>query len=116
VTLFRKDDILAFYAMGLEYSRVKETGTYFNLLYYLPIEEMIRRQIPCLNFNHMAYRVKEARGATLVPQYMFIKSLKRASAKRLWFGVVDRRYRSKFRKEYARDKSRHLRETTGGSK
>lgn len=108
MTLLHKDALLSTYASGLDYDHTKETGVYFYLFYYLPIQEMIRNNIPYLNFNHMAYRTKETRGAKLIPQYMFVKNVERNPAKRFWFGIVDRRYRIKFRKEYAQDQRRHI--------
>lgn len=106
VTLFNKDALLSTYASGLDYDHAKETGVYFYLFYYLPIQEMIRKNIAYLNFNHMAYRTKETRGATLISQYMLVKNVERNPAKQFWFGIVDRRYRVKFRKEYAQEQKR----------
>ncbi len=100
ITFFIKDDLISTYAAGLDYRYVRASGTYFYLFYYLPVQEMINRRAPYLNFNHMAYRVKESRGAKLVPQFMFVKSLKPNRVKPYWFKIVDRRYRSKFNTQY----------------
>jgi len=107
MTLLHKDSLLSTYAGGLDYDHTKDTHVYFYLFYYLPIQEMIRKNIPYLNFNHMAYLTKETRGAKLIPQYMFVKNVKRIPTKQFWFGIVDLRYRTKFRKEYAQDQKRH---------
>jgi hypothetical protein len=93
----------------LDFAKTRTSRTYFNLLYYHSIREMIARRAPHINFNQMAYKVKESRGCRLVPQYMFVKVLHGRRWMRLWLRLLDLRYRQKFAREYNRNLTKHRR-------
>jgi hypothetical protein len=109
LTHFEKDRLINTYAMGLDFEKVHSSRAYFNLLYYHTIREMIVRKAPYVNFNQMAYTVKESRGCRLVPQYMYIKVWKNRAWMTLWLRLLNHRYRRKFAQEYARNKASHRR-------
>jgi predicted N-acyltransferase len=100
LTLLEKDHIINTYALGLDYLKTNESRAYFYLLYYNTIMKMIERNVPYINFNQAAYKVKEVRGCELTKQYMLIKILKGNFWKKRWLHLVDYQYRHKFLKEY----------------
>jgi hypothetical protein len=109
LSLFEKDRLINTYAMGLDFAKTRTSRTYFNLLYYHSIREMIARRAPYVNFNQTAYKVKESRGCTLVPQYMYVKVLHDRWWMALWLRLLDHRYRRKFALEYGRNLTKHRR-------
>lgn len=106
LTHFMKDDLMNIYGMGLHFDKGRRSRAYFNLLYYHPIQRMIENRARHLNFNQMAYKVKESRGCELIPQYMLVKPLKRKALVHPWTGLLDARYRKKFQIEYGRNQKR----------
>jgi hypothetical protein len=109
LSLFEKDRLINTYALGLDFAKTRKSRTYFNLLYYHSIREMIVRRVPYINFNQTAYKVKESRGCRLVPQYMYVKALRGRRWMRLWLRLLDLQYRRKFAQEYGRDLAKHRR-------
>jgi predicted N-acyltransferase len=101
VTLFEKDGIINTYAFGIDFDRAQKNRAYFNLLYYNTIQEMIVRKARCMNFNPMAYKVKESRGCALTKQYMYVRVLKGRFWLMPWLTLLDRQYRHKFEMFYA---------------
>jgi predicted N-acyltransferase len=109
LSLLEKDRLINTDALGLDFAKIRTSRTYFNLLYYHSIREMIARRAPYINFNQTAYKVKESRGCRLVPQYMYVKALKGRWWMRLWLQLLDLRYRRKFAREYGRNLTKHRR-------
>lgn len=103
LTIFEKDNLVNTYGFGLDFDKARVSRTYFSLLYYSTIREMVERKAAYINFNQMAYKVKEARGCELVRQYMYIKVLKGRAWMKPWLRILDWRYQEKFRNEYDRD-------------
>lgn len=112
LTHFVKDRLINTYAMGMDFDKAYASRTYFNLLYYHSIQQMIAHNTPYINFNQMAYKVKESRGCMLVPQYMYVKALRNRSWMKFWLWLLDYRYRQKFRLEYGRNQASHRRMTS----
>jgi predicted N-acyltransferase len=113
LSLFEKDRLINTYALGLDFAKIHASRTYFNLLYYHSIREMIARQAPYINFNQMAYKVKESRGCRLVPQYMYVKVLRGRWWMSLWLRLLNFQYRRKFTTEYGRNLTKHRRRSDG---
>jgi predicted N-acyltransferase len=102
VTLFEKDGLINTYAFGIDLERAHKNMAYFNLFYYNTIQEMIVRKARYMNFNPMAYKVKESRGCDLTQQYMYVRVLKGRFWLMPWLTLLDRQYRHKFETLYAR--------------
>ena len=104
ISLLEKDGIIATYGLGLDYERIKKNRTYFYLLYYHTIMEMIKRNITNINFNAMAYKIKERRGCKLISQYMLIKPRKGKRLMFIWKYFLNYQYKIKFKQNYMAQK------------
>ncbi|MFC1876995.1 GNAT family N-acetyltransferase [Thermodesulfobacteriota bacterium] len=104
ISLLEKDEVIATYGFGLEYEQTIKNRTYFYLLYYHTIMEMIKRDITSINFNAMAYKIKERRGCKLIPQYMLIKPRKGKRLMCVWKHCLNYQYQKKFKQNYLAQK------------
>jgi predicted N-acyltransferase len=100
VAHLEKDGIVGNQVLGLDYEKTKKNRTYYNIVYYEWVRKIIKKGIPEVYLGTEAYRTKEMRGCTFADKYLYIKQRKKNPMKNLWFVLLNKYYRRKFKKHY----------------
>ena len=88
VVLVKRGDIGYLPWTGIDRKTPARSGTYFNLVFYRPVEDAIRLRIKTLYFGRALYKTKVRRGCRVCRPRHFYRSPNRAlhGILRPWFG------------------------------
>jgi predicted N-acyltransferase len=59
---------------GCDYDACGRDGTYFNIVFNLPIEEIIEQRLDALNYGLGLHELKQRRGCTIMRSYIYYKA------------------------------------------
>ncbi len=84
---FRKGNEAVIGYVGIDYKYSQNDLTYFNIMYYKPINEAIKDGLKRIYFGKALYKTKSKRGCKIGNAYLFYKSYKNKKKIRIktWF-------------------------------
>lgn len=75
--LFHRQDIAYVVDVGVDHATAGNDFTYFNLTYYRPTADAVRKRIKRIYYGTMMYAMKSRRGCATTPLYLYHKPRRR---------------------------------------
>jgi predicted N-acyltransferase len=96
--MVKKDGVWSFVLVGIDQALAKKNATYFNILFYRPIEDAIASKIRKIYYGNGLYEVKIRRGCDIAKTFIFYKNYRRMFhiPVKIWFLLHHLWYQRKF--------------------